>query len=361
MYSDRVRETTESTGTGSLTLEGAVLDFQGFPSGETFAVCVHDGSDSWEIFKGTVTGTTLTRTLAYRSSGLNGAATGATNASPIVVTSTAHGLLTGDVVSIHDVKGNTAANGKFTITKVNDDSFSLDGSTGSGTYVSGGRFVQHVNFSAGVKSVFCSIPSDALTDTPSPSCLPLYDASSMLSTKGLTDSTGQLALNLIETAGAGNYVGLANSTGDIDDIHAPGIGSQGADTNIDFWLTAKGSGRIKSMSPHYFDKLTTRNFYRNNSATGSLTLSGSANYCIYNLTGDTTVTIDSNTQERVIFVHVNQGSSSYTFNLLGVDHWSGGAGGPVLGTGEDSWLLIAVVVTASDGVFGIVAGAYNQV
>jgi hypothetical protein len=68
---------------------------------------------------------------------------GATNASPIVVTTTtAHGLQTGMRVTISDVGGNTAANGTFVITKVSDTTFSLNGSTGDGAYTSGGTAVR---------------------------------------------------------------------------------------------------------------------------------------------------------------------------------------------------------------------------
>jgi len=67
-----------------------------------------------------------------------GAITGATNASPIVITSANHGLETGTLVTVSAVGGNTSANGTFAITKVNANTFSLDGSTGNGTYTSGG-------------------------------------------------------------------------------------------------------------------------------------------------------------------------------------------------------------------------------
>lgn len=69
-----------------------------------------------------------------------GTLTGATNASPIVITSTAHGLNTGVKITITGVTGNTAANDTYTVTVVNANSFSLDGSTGNGTYVSGGTW-----------------------------------------------------------------------------------------------------------------------------------------------------------------------------------------------------------------------------
>jgi hypothetical protein len=69
-----------------------------------------------------------------------GSVTGATNASPIVVTSASHGLATGAYVKVASVGGNTAANGSFAVTAVDANSFSLDGSTGNGSYTSGGTW-----------------------------------------------------------------------------------------------------------------------------------------------------------------------------------------------------------------------------
>jgi hypothetical protein len=70
----------------------------------------------------------------------SGSITGATNASPIVVASTAHGLVTGNQVTVTGVGGNTAANGTFSVTRVDADHFSLDGSAGNGAYTSGGTW-----------------------------------------------------------------------------------------------------------------------------------------------------------------------------------------------------------------------------
>lgn len=65
--------------------------------------------------------------------------TGATNASPIVITTSgSHGLTTGASVTLSGVMGNTAANGTFTITVISPTSYSLGGSTGNGSYTSGG-------------------------------------------------------------------------------------------------------------------------------------------------------------------------------------------------------------------------------
>lgn len=69
-----------------------------------------------------------------------GSISNATNTSPIVITSTAHGQASGTVLSITGVGGNTAANGNWVITKVDANSFSLNGSTGNGTYSLGGSW-----------------------------------------------------------------------------------------------------------------------------------------------------------------------------------------------------------------------------
>ncbi|MEI7474684.1 MAG: hypothetical protein WCK67_07880 [bacterium] len=64
--------------------------------------------------------------------------TGATNTTPIVITSTNHARVTGDSLSINGVLGNTASNGNFIITVIDANTFSLNGSVGNGAYISGG-------------------------------------------------------------------------------------------------------------------------------------------------------------------------------------------------------------------------------
>jgi hypothetical protein len=66
--------------------------------------------------------------------------TNATNASPIVITSNGHKLNTGDQVYITGVGGNTNANGLWTVTFNDINSFKLNGSSGNGAYTSGGTF-----------------------------------------------------------------------------------------------------------------------------------------------------------------------------------------------------------------------------
>jgi hypothetical protein len=78
-----------------------------------------------------------TGTMSFKD---QGTITAASNATPIVVTSAAHGLSTGTRVTIAGVTGNTAANGTWTITVLDANTFSLNGSTGNGAYVSGGTW-----------------------------------------------------------------------------------------------------------------------------------------------------------------------------------------------------------------------------
>lgn len=61
--------------------------------------------------------------------------TGATTASPIVITTAAnHGALTGDFVQVNGVQGLVGANGTWVATRINATQLSLNGSSGAGTY-----------------------------------------------------------------------------------------------------------------------------------------------------------------------------------------------------------------------------------
>jgi len=85
-------------------------------------------------FEGTAPGSaTITNAIVSTK-----AITGATNASPIVITATAHGFTTGQSVLVSGVLGNTAAIGASLITVLDVNTFSLNGSTENGTWSSGG-------------------------------------------------------------------------------------------------------------------------------------------------------------------------------------------------------------------------------
>jgi hypothetical protein len=67
----------------------------------------------------------------------------ATAASPVAITTaTPHGLLTGQQIYIHNII--VVPDGLYTFTKTGDSAGTLDGTTGSGTYVSGGLIASNV-------------------------------------------------------------------------------------------------------------------------------------------------------------------------------------------------------------------------
>lgn len=74
LYADRVQETTATTGTGTLTLAGAVAQYQAFQAAFAvgarirYAIKAGNGTD-WEVGDGVLTAaTTLTRENVYASS-----------------------------------------------------------------------------------------------------------------------------------------------------------------------------------------------------------------------------------------------------------------------------------------------------
>lgn len=73
-------------------------------------------------------------------SGVSGlAVTGATNASPIqITTASPHGLSNGNYVTISGVLGNTNANGTFAVANASGSTFTLNGTTGNANYTGGG-------------------------------------------------------------------------------------------------------------------------------------------------------------------------------------------------------------------------------
>lgn len=86
-----------------------------------------------------------------------------TNASPIrITTAAAHGLVTGDKININGHTTNTAANGTWTVTKVDSTKFTLDGSTGNGVGGADGvvaDFIKPVNV-IDFRHLLISIASD---------------------------------------------------------------------------------------------------------------------------------------------------------------------------------------------------------
>lgn len=101
-------------------------------SNPTYAVYSYDGSA--QVLSGQTGSASKRHTFTV---------TGATNATPIVITATSHGLQNGQVVTIANVGGNTAANGTFKVANKATSTFELTtladaNVAGNGAYTSGG-------------------------------------------------------------------------------------------------------------------------------------------------------------------------------------------------------------------------------
>lgn len=138
--SDNTKITVTATAHGFSTGNVVIIVASGGPAENTWLITVVDADtftldDSGSLgifaFIGTVT--------LY--DGTSGIITDATNAEPIVITtSLAHGRSTNQIVTIAAVGGNTAANGTWSITVLSDTTFSLTNSNGNAAYTSGGTW-----------------------------------------------------------------------------------------------------------------------------------------------------------------------------------------------------------------------------
>jgi hypothetical protein len=99
-----------------------------------FAGCAHQFF-TWLLFDSASAGRAFCCGVPYiRPYHVPTPITAATNATPIQITATAHGLITGEDAFISDVQGNTAANGFWTVTVIDANNITLNGSTGNGAY-----------------------------------------------------------------------------------------------------------------------------------------------------------------------------------------------------------------------------------
>lgn len=147
---------------------------KGTPGANVGTIKTPENPDQWTIqtVYGPVAGTgawdpTKTRTFPLNFSG-------ASNTTPIVVSSTNHGLLNGDKVFIEGAQGNTAANTPttgpnankpWTISNVTTNTFELVGSSGNGTYTGGGSWntgpLYYVTFTgADIDGVYWRVKGD---------------------------------------------------------------------------------------------------------------------------------------------------------------------------------------------------------
>ena len=122
VIADRVRETTTTTGTGTITLVGAVTNFETFTanlsnSDTTYYSIVDNTNGAFEVGLGTftVSGTTLARTTIIASSNSNSAVNFGSGTKDVFITIPASKMI------VKDTNGNVSIDGDVTIADGSND------------------------------------------------------------------------------------------------------------------------------------------------------------------------------------------------------------------------------------------------
>ena len=142
-------------------LPGIRIAVSAAPGHPVYAGIVNHGVLAW-LFRSADRGSTWTAMDLPRTLERPVPVTDASDTKPIIVTSANHGLLEGNQVRIEDVKGNTAANGDFTITVISNDQFALHDSWGNGAYAGGGTWsaIQGIHNVRGAGRFLFSLAAD---------------------------------------------------------------------------------------------------------------------------------------------------------------------------------------------------------
>jgi len=201
--------------------------------------------------------------------------TGATNATPIVVTATAHALRAGQRVSISGVGGNTAANGTYYAGSITANTFALYSDpaqttavAGNGAYTSGGT----VACTAPTAYTDLVIATSGATSTITSAAHPFVngDANKIITIFGGTGFTlGNYTITGVSsgTATVNGNIGTATSTGGIG-ILALDSGGNAGNNNFTLENPADGlsghSGIVGAQQVSSAPKLTSNNLrYKN--------------------------------------------------------------------------------------------------
>jgi hypothetical protein len=277
---DRVQEVTNTTGTGTLTLAGAVTGFQSFAAvgdGNTTYYAITGGSE-WELGIGTYTasGTTLSRDTVLSSSNSGNLVDFAAGSKTVFVTYPAEKSVYQDAsnnVSGYNIEnspigGSTPAAGTFTtLTSNGETSFTIPGSmsvtsqatSGNNSFnfvtsatsgrqgiavQDGTRFAEFFLMKS-TQAGYGNTNEAVIRASVNTAGLRLVSDSSATPTiffsTGTTPSAVSEQFRITNTVSAVNYVQVTGAaTGSV-----PIISSQGSDTNVALFLTSKGTGAVQ--------------------------------------------------------------------------------------------------------------------
>ena len=269
---DRVRETTTTTGTGTITLGGAVGNFETFTSnlsdGDTTYYAIVDANNSdFEVGLGTFasSGTTLARTTVIASSNSNSAVNLSSGSKDVFITLPASKMI------FQDTSGNVTIPGDLT---VSGDDVTMGTNTSGNLLIADGTNFNSI--AVGSLSEISSVASDDVfiaVDTSggglkkiARSAIVSGLATSSAISNVVEDSTPQLGGNLDTNSHSillddAHFIGDENGNEQIIfqttssavnqfDVtnaatgNAPELSATGGDTNISLKITPKGSGQV---------------------------------------------------------------------------------------------------------------------
>jgi hypothetical protein len=129
VLNDRVKETSTTTGTGTITLDGASLGYQSFSAGigntnTTYYAIYLSGSNEWEVGIGTVGSGTLSRDVVLQSSNSDAKVSFSAGTKDVFVTYPADRAVyketSGNAVQFPIWETSKSVSGAYSITSGND-------------------------------------------------------------------------------------------------------------------------------------------------------------------------------------------------------------------------------------------------
>jgi hypothetical protein len=247
ILADRVRETSTTTGTGTLTLDGAVTSYQSFAAignaNTTYYAIVNQNAAEWEVGIGTYTssGTTLARTTVLSSSNAGSLVNFSAGTKDVWGDYPAGKAVTTDTLASPPAIGTTTpAAGSFTTLSAS----STVSGAGFDTYLASPPAIGGTTAAAGT---FTTLTGTTSTTTP----IVQNSAAAAIAFKTNSATSAVTQFNINHTASAVNYVqvtGAATGAGVL-------ISSQGSDAAVNLGLQAKSGGVIR-----FFTGNGTENF-----------------------------------------------------------------------------------------------------